>query len=342
MRVGVIGCGYWGSKHVRVFAGLPQVDHVVAIDFDESRLKSVAQSFPSVDTYTDVDAALDAVDALVVATPPASHHGLALEAIQRGKHVLIEKPMATSVADAVELVEAAEQAGVTLMVGHTFEYNPAVWHLRELMQEGELGDVYYIDAARLNLGLYQPDVNVVWDLAPHDISIMNHLLGGRPTAVEAHAYSCADSRFLDVAYINLEYGHLGVDAHIHVSWLDPCKVRRTTVVGSKKMAVYNDVATEEKIRIFDKGVSLNGDHVDQDTYTPPMTYRYGSVVSPYVDFKEPLRLEDEHFVECLATGKTPATDGYNGLAVVEALEAAERSIQQRRAVRLQQQDLVKL
>ena len=334
MKVGVVGCGYWGSKHVRVFESLPEVEKVAAIDRDSARRKAIADAFPGVMTFEDFDEGLDAVDAVVIATPPGTHSPMAMEAISRGKHVLVEKPMATTVADAEKMVEAAASAEVTLMVGHTFEYNPAVWRLRETMQSGELGEIYYIDTARLNLGLYQPDVNVIWDLAPHDISILNHLLGSQPTSVVASAYSCAHSSFLDVAYINLEYGDVGVDAHVHVSWIDPCKVRRFTVVGSQKMAVYNDVSSEEKLKIYDKGVSLPTDHVVTDAYTPPMTYRYGSVVSPYVDFKEPLRLEDSHFVESITKGTTPVTDGTNGLAVVRTLAAAERSIELGRSVSL--------
>lgn len=334
MRVGVAGCGYWGSKHARVLESLGNVDRVVAIEPNEESRELIANSFPQVATFQDLAAARTSIDALIVATPPRAHFPVAMDAIGMGKHVLVEKPLTTSSDDARRMIDAAQDAGVVLMVGHTFEYNAAVWRLREAMRGGELGDVYYIDAARLNLGLYQPDVNVVWDLAPHDISILNYLLDCRPSGVDARAYSCADCHFVDVAYVNLEYADVGVDAHVHVSWLDPCKVRRLTVVGSKKMAVYNDVATEEKLRIYDKGVDLPSDPFDRDTPSVPLSYRYGSIVSPYIDFREPLRIEDEHFVDCVKAGATPATDGQNGLAVVAVLEAAERSIRERRPVAL--------
>jgi len=252
---------------------------------------------------------------------------VALEAIQAGKHVLVEKPLAPTTADARQLIDAASAAGVTLMVGHTFEYNPAVWKLRELVRNRELGDLYYLDSARLNLGLYQNDVNVILDLAPHDVSIINHVLGTKPIAVQAWASRHAHRRFEDVAYLRLFYDgsfdDRGLSANIHVSWLDPCKVRRVTAVGSKKMAVYDDLATEERIRILDKGVSpgTGGDDMTQ----PPMSYRYGDIVVPFIAPDEPLAVQDQHFIECVSKGLTPLTDGANGLAVVEVLEAAQLS-----------------
>ena len=334
MRVGVAGCGYWGSKHVRVMESLRSVERVVAIDPNEESLGMITESFPRVATYRTIHEAMPEIDALVVATPPRSHFAVAMDAMAHGKHVLVEKPLTTSVDEAQRLVEAAADADRVLMVGHTFEYNAAVWRLRDAVRSGELGEVYYIDAARLNLGLYQRDVNVMWDLAPHDVSILNYLLDCRPTTVDARAYSCADCHFIDVAYVSLKSERVGADAHIHVSWLDPCKVRRLTVVGSKKMAVYNDVATEEKIRIYDKGVDLPADPFDRDTLSPPLSYRYGSIVSPYIDFREPLRIEDEHFVDCATSGSRPATDGESGLAVVAVLEAAENSIREQRPISL--------
>jgi predicted dehydrogenase len=213
------------------------------------------------------------------------------------------------------------------MVGHTFEYNPAVRKLRELVQGQQLGELFYVDSARLNLGLYQNDVNVIIDLAPHDISIINHVLGRTPVAVQAWAARHAHRRFEDVAYLRLFYDDFfdgrGLSANIHVSWLDPCKVRRLTAVGSKKMAVYDDLAAEERIRVLDKGVSLppDGDNLTQ----PPMSYRYGDIVVPFVSPDEPLGVQDRHFIDCITSGAAPLTDGANGLAVVEALEAAELS-----------------
>ena len=335
LSVGVAGCGYWGSKHVRVLDSMSRVDDVVVIDPDDDARKAVQQSHPRVRGFAELAPALPTIDALVVATPPHLHSSIAMTALRAGKHVLVEKPMTTSSRDAETLIEEAAAAGLTLMVGHTFEYNAAVWRLRDCVQDGELGDVYYADTARLNLGLYQPDVNVVWDLAPHDVSILDFVFGSRPTQVEACGHSFAGNGCEDVAYLTLEYGDIGVEAHVHVSWLDPCKVRRMTVVGSEKMAVYNDVATEEKLRIYDKGVALG--ELDGSGQVP-MSYRYGSIVAPFIDFKEPLKIEEEHFIDCLNSGRIPYSDGVSGLAVVTVLEAADQSIREHRAIHLSGHD----
>lgn len=338
LRIAVVGCGYWGSKHVRVLHGMDDVDEVVLVDSAESRLLSLARSYKTLPCSSALRPALPDVDAVVVATPPSSHLAVAMEAIEAGKHVLVEKPLAPTTADARQLVAAASDAGVILMVGHTFEYNPAVRKLRELVQSQQLGELYYIDSARLNLGLYQNDVNVIFDLAPHDISIINHVLGRKPVAVQAWAARHAHRRFEDVAYLRLFYDNFfdgrGLSANIHVSWLDPCKVRRVTAVGSQKMAVYDDLAADERIRILDKGVCLppDGDNLTQ----PPMSYRYGDIVVPFVSPEEPLAVQDRHFLDCIANGTPPLTDGANGVAVVEALEAAELSRRLGRPVLLEE------
>jgi predicted dehydrogenase len=327
LRVAVVGCGYWGSKHVRVVHAADSVAEVALVDTREDRLQNLARSHKSAVSFATLAQALPHVDAVIVATPPSTHVATALDAIEAGKHVLVEKPLALDSASARKLVAAAEDAGVILMVGHTFEYNPAVRKLREIVRNHELGEPYYIDSARLNLGLYQHDVNVILDLAPHDVSIINHVLGRKPVAVQAWASRHAHRRFEDVAYLRLFYDDFfddhGLSANIHVSWLDPCKVRRVTAVGSKKMAVYDDLATEERIRILDRGVFApsEGDDLTQ----PPMSYRYGDIVVPFISPDEPLAVQDRHFFECIATGARPLTDGQNGLAVVEALEAAELS-----------------
>jgi len=327
LRIAVVGCGYWGSKHVRVLHAADSVAEVILVDGREDRLRSLARSYRDAPGFSTLEAALPKVDAVVVATPPSTHVAVALEAIAAGKHVLVEKPLAPTTAGARQLITAASAAGVILMVGHTFEYNPAVWKLRELVRNKELGEPYYLDSARLNLGLYQNDVNVILDLAPHDVSIINHVLGMKPVAVQAWVSRHAHRRFEDVAYLRLFYDGFfddrGLSANIHVSWLDPCKVRRVTAVGSKKMAVYDDLATEERIRILDKGVSpgMGGNDLTQ----PPMSYRYGDIVVPFIAPDEPLAVQDRHFIECILGGLTPRTDGANGLAVVEVLEAAQLS-----------------
>jgi predicted dehydrogenase len=324
VRVGVVGCGYWGPKHLRVLEGLPRVFSIAAIDPRVERLAGVRRVLPSVQCYTSLDEALPFVDALIIATPPTTHFELGYRALSAGKHVLIEKPMATSSLDAELLLSLSRDRGVTLMAGHTFEYNAAVLKLREIVQSQTLGRLYYIDSSRLNLGLYQSDVNVLFDLAPHDVSIMNFLLDAEPTSVEAWGSRHAHPEHTDVAYLRMEYAERGVSAHIHVSWLDPCKVRRVTVVGSQKMAVYNDLESDERIRIYDKGVVRGS--VTEPLGQPPMSYRYGDIVAPFMPSDEPLAVQDEHFVDCILSGKIPQSDGSVGLSVVRVLEAAQRSI----------------
>jgi predicted dehydrogenase len=323
LRVGVIGCGYWGAKHVRVLSCTPNVDQVTVIDHDRCALESISAAFPAVQTSTDLEMSLPHIDALVVATPPRTHAEVALKALRNGKHVLVEKPLATSLAEAHLLVEEARATGRTLMVGHTFEFNPAVRELKQRITTDELGRVYYIHSSRRNLGLYRPDVNVVWDLAPHDISIMNCLLGSVPSAVTAWGSTIMYAGLEDLAYIRLQYQDLGVTGYIHVSWLDPNKVREVIVVGSKKMAIYNDLC-EERLRIFDRGVERSQQGAMQ--FERPLSYRYGDIVSPYIRFEEPLALEIRHFIECIIHGTVPQADGQSGLEIVATLEAIDEAL----------------
>jgi predicted dehydrogenase len=329
IRIGVVGVGYWGSKQLRVMQSAAGVDRAFAIDARLPNLPGMGHLLDTGGGFTSLDDALPHVDAVVIATPPASHVTLGLQAIRAGKHVLIEKPLATTAADAQKLIDAADAAGVVLMVGHTFEYNAAVWTLRDLVQTQELGDLFYLDSARLNMGLYQSDVNVVFDLAPHDISIANYVLGSVPTSVQAWGSHHVDPTFEDVAYLRLNYDDMGVRANIHVSWLDPRKVRRVTAVGSKKMAVYDDMAAEERIRVHDKAVLPV-----TDGRQTRVAYHQGAITSPVIKFDEPLAVQAKHFVECVASGRRPRTDGANGLAVVQVIEAAQRSLAEDRRVRL--------
>jgi predicted dehydrogenase len=332
VKVGVVGCGYWGAKHIRVLHTIPDVHQVIAIDQRWERLSSLKQAFRGLDTYPDLESALDQLDAVIIATPATTHARLALQALASGKSVLVEKPLATSTPDALRMIEEAEARSLVLMVGHTFEYNAAVWRLREVVQSGELGRVYYLDSARLNLGLYQSDVNVIWDLGPHDVSIFNYVLGAAPASVQAWGSRHGHHLLEDVAYVRLLYSDPEVTATIHVSWLDPAKVRRTTVVGSQKMAVYNDLASEERIRIFDKG--LVGPEDTANPQNMPMSYRYGEIRAPYLFFEEPLELQDREFIECMLTGEQPSTNGHNGLRVVQTLECANLALQTGQPVRL--------
>lgn len=272
--------------------------------------------------FPDLGSALPHIDAAVIATPPLTHGQLALQALAAGRHVLVEKPMTTSTSSAHRLIQEAGDRGLILMAGHTFEHNAAVWKLREVIDSGELGEILYIDTARLNLGVYQSDVNVFWDLAPHDVSIINYLLRATPISVHAWASKHARLSQEDVGYLRLTYHGSALMAHVHVSWLDPCKIRRVTVVGSRRMAVYDDLADQDRLRIYDKGVVASA---GDDARNSPVSYRYGGIFSPYMSIQEPLRVQDEHFVECVRSGLRPRTDGENGLAVVRVLEAAARS-----------------
>ena len=327
LTIAVVGCGYWGAKHVRVLTGLAQIGHVIVVDPSPAARQQITAAYPAVEALGDLRSVLHRVDAVVVATPPSDHLAVALEAICSGSHALIEKPLTTTLSGARRLVEAAERFDVVLMVGHTCEFNAAVQELRRRMDDGELGDICYLHSARLNLGLYRSDVNVVWDLAPHDISIMNYLLDTSPSAVSAWGSKHQSSTVEDVAYFQLEYANRGVTGYGHVSWLDPRKIRQLTVVGTRKMAVYDDLA-EERLRVFDCGVERSiGNHGSPSSdHTMPMSYWHGDVVSPHIEWEEPLRREDQHFVDSILNRTAPRSDGADGAAVVEVLEAIDQAM----------------
>jgi predicted dehydrogenase len=324
VHVAVVGYGYWGSKHVRVLSGMPDVA-VTVIDRDVARLDEAAAYYPSMEkAATSLDDVLDRVDAVVVATPPGSHHDVAVQALQAGKHVLVEKPMAVSVADAEAMVAAAHANEVQLTVGHTFEYNPAVRQLRDIIRSGQLGRVLYVDSARLSLGLYQNDVNVIWDLAPHDISITSFLLDELPVSTSVWAQRNIGPWREDVAYLRLDFP--STHAFIHVSWLNPNKVRRTTVVGERRMAVYDDMSDNERIRIYDIGVDpaeIDNPHLAHEM---PVSYRTGDIISPFVPFREPLMVQDREFIDSIRTGVRSATPGERGLEIVRVLAATDAAL----------------
>jgi predicted dehydrogenase len=332
IRVGVVGVGYWGSRHVRVLRSTTGVSTVIGVDERFAQIGDGRQEPEhGIAAYADIDDALSRVDAVIIATPPSSHAPLAMKAIAAGKHVLVEKPMAITTDAARTLIGAAAAAGVVLMPGHTFEHNAAVHKLRDLLRAGHLGRLFYLDCARLNLGLYQTDVNVILDLAPHDISISNFVLGSRPTTVTVWGSRYVHPEHEDVAYLRLDYGDLGVRSNIHVSWLDPCKVRRITAVGSQKMVVYDDMAEGERIRVYDRS-AIPPD--DSDGPLSGVAYHLGDVVSPFVAFAEPLAVQDQHFVDCVASNSPPCVDGRSGLAVVQTLECAQISLREQRPVAL--------
>lgn len=324
LKVGIIGYGYWGPNLTRNFFELPSSELVVIADIKEERLQRARSLYPDVLMTKDyADFFQIGIDAVVISVPPALHYPIAKDCLEHGLHVLVEKPMTLNSQHAMELIDLAEQKGVILMVGHTFEYNSAVVALKKYIESGELGDIYYLDAARLNLGLFQSDSNVLWDLAPHDISILLYLLGQTPVSVSAQGMPCVFDGIFDVAYMNLIFPDR-IPAYIHVSWLDPCKVRRVTVVGSKKMIVYNDMENEQKLKIYDKGV-------DAPTYTNGFgefqcNYRSGDIIIPNIRMAEPLRQECQHFLDCISNKTKPCSSGTEGLNVVRILEAAEHSM----------------
>ena len=324
IRVGVIGCGYWGPNLVRNFIELPNALVVAVADLVEARLAHMSTCYPQVNYTKDYrDLFSMHLDAAVVATPPVTHFRIAQECLNNGLHVLVEKPLTLSSRDAQSLIEIADQKRLALMVGHTFEYNPAVRALKEIIASGRLGKVYYINAVRVNLGLFQSHLNVLWDLAPHDLSILRYILGQDPLSVSARGADCIVKGAHDIVYLYLTFPD-DVLAHVHVSWIDPCKVRRITVVGSRMMAIYDDVETLEKIRIYDKGVETLA---YTDTFGDfQCSYRYGDVVIPNIPFAEPLRLECKHFLDCIEQGQTPQSCGRVGLRIVRVLELADRSL----------------
>jgi predicted dehydrogenase len=324
IRVGIIGYGYWGPNIARNFSELSNSKVVAIADLKEEQRKRAQEKHPQVTLVKDYHELFKLeLDAVVVATPPATHYAIAKDCLEHGLHVLVEKPLTLNSQHAEKLIESAASKDLTLMVGHTFEYNTAVHALKAYIDSGELGEIYYLDTARLNLGLFQRDSNVLWDLAPHDISILLYLLGQTPVSVSAHGTPCVFKDIPDVAYIHLIFPDHKL-AYVHVSWLDPCKVRRVTVVGSKKMAVYNDVENEQKIKIYDKGV-------ETPAYTSSFaafqcSYHYGDITIPRIRYAEPLKEECQHFVDCIQNHREPCSSGRDGLRVVKILEAAQCSM----------------
>jgi len=328
INVAVVGFGYWGPNLVRNFADLPAANLSAVCDLNKDRLELVQRRYPGVKTVTDPgELARDpAIDAVVIATPVSSHFELALQALKSGKHVLVEKPLTANGDQARRLIEEAEQRRLTLMVDHTFTYTGAVRKIHEIVNSGELGDVYYYDSVRVNLGLFQHDVSVLWDLAVHDLSIMDFLLDARPTAVSATGISHVADQPENVAYLTLFFD-TSLIAHVHVNWLAPVKVRKTLIGGSQKMVVYDDLEPSEKIKIYDKGITVNDS--DEGRHQQLIGYRTGDMTAPKLDIVEALRDEAAHFVDCIENKKKPITDGHAGLQVVSVLDAASRSIEQR-------------
>ncbi len=324
LRFGVIGYGYWGPQLVRNLNRLMLGEVSYVVDLSRARREAASIEHPSVQVIDNVEELLVSdVQAVAIATPIRTHFQLAKAVLEHDKHVFVEKPLTARASEARELMHLAAQRERVVMVGHTYLYNPAVEALRQIVQSGALGRIYYADGIRANLGLFQEDINVIWDLAPHDLSILNYVLDATPLRVSAHASAYVRSSIEDVAHLTLTYPN-DVMAHVHVSWLSPSKERRFTLVGDRQMVVYDDIAATEKIRIFNRGI-------DAPDYTSTfgefqLSYRYGDIVSPHIGWSEPLAVECRHFAEAILEGRTPRTDARNGLEIVRALEATDASL----------------
>ncbi|NLT93078.1 MAG: Gfo/Idh/MocA family oxidoreductase [Actinobacteria bacterium] len=323
-NVAIVGYGYWGPNLLRNYLEVPGVSVAWVCDRRPEALEKVRRRYPAQAVSGSYDEVLadPAVDAVVIATPISTHFDLAAAALRAGKHVFVEKPMTSSTADAEELVRLAGETGLTLMVGHTFVFSPPVRKLGELIHDGSLGDIHFITSSRVNLGLHQKDVSVVWDLATHDLSILYYWLGESASSVYVTGRGCIVPEIPDVAFVNLRFPS-GVVANVDIAWLSPVKLRRTVVVGSRRMALYDDTESVEKVKIFDHGV----DYKEPESFGEfHLSYRTGDIVAPRLDTVEPLFAEASHFIECVTTGRRPITDGRAGLQVVASLEAAERSL----------------
>jgi predicted dehydrogenase len=324
VNIGVIGYGYWGPNLVRNLVEIEGVEITWCADLRPERRALARKRYPSTVLTEDAHQVLDdpAVDAVVIATPVSTHHALAKRALERDKHVLVEKPLTRSVAEGEELLELAHRKGLVLMVDHTFVYTGAVRKMKEILDVGELGDLYYLDSVRVNLGLFQHDIDVLWDLAPHDLSILTHLIHEAPTAVSATGAAHVGTGHADVAYLTVHFANNFL-AHVHVNWLSPVKIRQMLIGGSRRMLVYNDMEPSEKIRVYDRGIRVT---TEEGIHRTLVDYRTGDMWAPKIENREALAVECEHFVECVRFHRVPWSNAAAGLSVVRLLEAAARSL----------------
>lgn len=330
INVGIIGCGYWGPNLVRNFSATEHVKVVAVCDIDSNALQKVQKAYPFVEAstrYPEITCA-SRIDAVVIATPVSNHFELSKSALENGKHVFVEKPFTSSVTEAHQLIALAEKKQLTIMVDHTFLFTGAVMKMKELIDGNVLGELYYYDSTRINLGLFQHDVNVIWDLAPHDLAIMDYIIKEKPVAVVATGIDHFRRGLEDVAYLTLYFNHAMI-AHINVNWLSPVKNRTTLIGGQKKMLVWNDLEPDEKIKLYDRGVEFNHTNDKEGVYKLLIDYRSGDLYSPKLNRKEALKTEVEYFVECIMTHQIPINDGQAGLRVVRMLEAATESLRNR-------------
>ena len=327
LDVAVIGYGYWGPNLVRNFQETEGARVSVCCDLDTTRLAKVSAKYPSINTTTNYDLVLKdpKISAVAIATPVATHYDFARKALEAGKHVLVEKPLATSVSESESLVDIAERHGLNLMVNHTFIYTGAVRKMKEIIEQGDLGDLYYFDSVRINLGLIQRDVNVLWDLAPHDVAILAHLVKDTPVSVCANGACHTGNGIENIAYLTV-YFNSGMIAHFHNNWIAPVKIRTILVGGSKRMILYDDMEASEKIKVYDKGIEVAS---TEAAHNALIAYRLGDMWAPRLEQTEALRLVAAEFVDSIESGRRPLTDGISGLRVVRILEASEMSIKRR-------------
>ena len=325
--VGVIGCGYWGPNLLRCMVETNRCNQITCYDRSPAAMAKVMRRFPWIVPSESVDDLINGCDAVVVATPISTHYELVKKVLLKGKHVLVEKPLATSSLHSRELVDIAAEKNVTLMVGHTFVYSPPVRKVKEYLQSGAIGQVFFLSSSRVNLGIHQRDADVLWDLGPHDVSILLYWLEEMPLRVSAVGRACV-GRMPDVANLHFEFPS-GIQANLEISWLAPSKLRRSVIVGSRAMLVYDDTNASERVKLYDRGVNV-GDPQSFGEYQ--LSYRTGEIVSPNVDAAEPLLIEANHFLDCVENGTTAETNGLTGLDVVVALEAASEAMKTGRAV----------
>jgi len=327
--IAIVGCGYWGQNLVRNFWEQEGARLQVVSDLNGALLARTLRRYPSIEVTGDYREVLrhPGVEAVVLATPLSTHYNFAKQALEAGKHVLVEKPLAQSTAEALELLELAERHRRTLMVDHTFLYTPAVRRMKQLIQAGDIGELLYYDSVRINLGLVQSDTNVLWDLGPHDFSIMEHLCGADPVAVSATAVKHLDCPFENIAYVTVRFDSTLI-AHFHLNWLAPVKIRLTLVGGSKKMLVYDDIEPSEKVKVYDRGITVNRDLGAEGRARLLTSYRKGDMLAPYLDTGEALRLMAQEFIDAIREDRPPLSSGLAGYRVVRLLEAAQQSIEQ--------------
>ena len=325
MKIAIVGLGYWGPNLVRNFLATPGVSGVVCCDIQTKRLNRIRRMFPNVEVTTEFERIRTRkdIDAVAIATPVSTHYRLGMQVLNAGKHLLLEKPMATSAEEAEKLVELADRNNLTLLVDHTFIYTGAVRKIKELITSGRVGDILYFDSVRVNLGLFQHDTNVVWDLAPHDLSIMDYLIEEKPVSVSAFGVNHYNG-VEDMAYLTVNFADKLI-AHFHVNWLSPVKIRRILLGGSKHMVWYDDMTPSEKVKVYDRGVDLTE---EESVYKTLVQYRVGDMYAPQVDQTEALSIMAQEFVTCIETNKSPVTNGESGIRIVRILEAADESLRQ--------------